>query len=1083
MPDRTKVTTLERFILDQERSHPEATGELTNLLYDVALGAKIIAASIRRAGLIGVLGSAGAMNVQGEEQQKLDVFANETMKNALNHTGRVCAMASEEDEQLIPIPDGYPPGRYSVVFDPARRVVEHRRQRGGGDHLRDPPSHHHRRARHAGDVLQPGIRLVGAGYVMYGSSMMMVYSTGNGVHGFTLDPTIGEFLLSHPRITTPRTGAYYSVNESNFGRWSRGMQRAVRGFHGDDPRADAEQEVALHRLAGGRLPSQPDRRRGLSLSGRYPQSARQAAPALRVHADGVSRRAGRRAGPPTAGTASSTIEPRACTSARRSWWEPPTTSITSAPGARRSRGGRRVSDACGRRAGGAPPRATGAGDPARDLGEPGAFPLPAGPYAGMYTGRPWTMRQYAGFGTAEETNERFRALLAAGQTGLSTAFDLPTQMGYDSDHPMASGEVGRVGRRDRHRRRPGAAVRRHSARPGHHVDDDQRHRRRCCWRCTSWWATSRACRWRRWAGTVQNDILKEYVARGTYIYPAEPSLRADHGPVPLRAPTHGMNFNPISISGYHMREAGATAVQEVGFTLANAMEYVRRGVAAGVPLDAFAPRLSFFFAAHNDLFEEAAKFRAARRLFARLMRERFGADDASARLRFHTQTGGVTLQAQQPMNNVVRVTVQALAAVLGGTQSLHTNAYDEALALPSEASATLALRTQQVLAFESGMTDTVDPLAGSWYVEALTDRIEIGARALVDEVEALGGAAAAIEQGFYQRAIADSAWAMQQAQEAGDVVVVGVNRFSDDSVAPTLAPPDFAGAGAARSVGASPGATGPRRAAVAAALGRGSRRGGRIRTADAADHRRGPRARHAGRDQRRDARGVGELSRGAPLNAARSSGPSSSIGTPASRMAGDPERADEAWLILHGHGMLAQGILHWFRLAERPNRLLVAPEALSRFYTDVQGPRTVGASWLTREDRDNDIADTLAYLDRAVDLCIRPELPLEIHGFSQGVGVGARWAVHTARGVRRLVCWAGSFPEDVGGGALARVLGGQPVHMVIGETDALVSPDRIESDAARLRQQGQPVAIHRFVGGHRIDDGVLAEFAAGPGPA
>jgi len=252
-----------------------------------------------------------------------------------------------------------------------------------------------------------------------------------------------------------------------------------------------------------------------------------------------------------------------------------------------------------------------------------------------------------------------------------------------------------------------------------------------------------------------------------------------------------MNVNPISISGYHMREAGATAVQEVGFTLANALEYVRRGVAAGVPLARFAPRLSFFFAAHNDLFEEAAKFRAARRLYATLMRERFGADDASARLRFHTQTGGVTLQAQQPLNNVVRVTVQALAAALGGTQSLHTNGYDEALALPTASSATLALRTQQILAHESGMTRSVDPLAGSWYVEALTDRIEAEARALIEAIDEVGGAARAIEQGIPQQAIADSAWRFQQQVEAGETVIVGVNRFATDEPPPDLETPDF----------------------------------------------------------------------------------------------------------------------------------------------------------------------------------------------------------------------------------------------------------------------------------------------------
>jgi methylmalonyl-CoA mutase N-terminal domain/subunit len=429
------------------------------------------------------------------------------------------------------------------------------------------------------------------------------------------------------------------------------------------------------------------------------------------------------------------------------------------------------------------------GDPSRDLGEPGQFPFTRGPYAEMYTRRPWTMRQYAGFGTAEATNLRFRALLAAGQTGLSTAFDLPTQMGFDSDHAMAAGEVGRVG----------VAIDTvedlkllFTAIPLDQVTTSMTINATAAILLAMYVVTGeeQGVARTRLGGTVQNDVLKEYIARGTYIYPAEPSLRLVTDILRFVA-DEGMSFNPISISGYHMREAGATAVQEVAFTLANALEYVRRGIAAGVPLEKFGPRLSFFFAAHNDLFEEVAKFRAARRLYARLMRERFGADDPSARLRFHTQTGGVTLQASQPLNNVVRVAVQGLAAALGGTQSLHTNAYDEALALPTEASATLALRTQQILAFESGVTRAVDPLAGSWYVESLTDRIEADARRLIEEVDALGGAAAAVEAGFFQRAIADSAWAFQQAQESGGVTVVGVNRFTDDS-APTVVPaPDY----------------------------------------------------------------------------------------------------------------------------------------------------------------------------------------------------------------------------------------------------------------------------------------------------
>ena len=423
------------------------------------------------------------------------------------------------------------------------------------------------------------------------------------------------------------------------------------------------------------------------------------------------------------------------------------------------------------------------------LGRPGSFPFTRGVYPGMYTERLWTMRQYAGFGTAEETNFRFRHLLAAGQSGLSTAFDLPTQMGYDSDHPMAEGEVGRVGVaidtvEDLHDLFRGIPLDKVSTSMTINataavllamyvvVGEEQ--------------GVPRA----RLQGTVQNDVLKEYVARGTYIYPVEPSLRLAVDLFRFVA-DEGMNFNPISISGYHMREAGATAGQEIGFTLANAAEYVKRAVAAGLDVNRFGPRLSFFFAAHNDLFEEVAKFRAARRLWARLARERFQADDATCRLRFHTQTGGVTLQAQQPLNNVVRVAVQALAATLGGTQSLHTNGYDEALALPSEESATLALRTQQILGYESGLARTVDPLGGSWYVEALTDRLESEARAIIAEVDRLGGAVAAIERGYFQDAIAHSAWRLQQAQETGRQVIVGVNRFMDDTPVPAVPHPDY----------------------------------------------------------------------------------------------------------------------------------------------------------------------------------------------------------------------------------------------------------------------------------------------------
>jgi methylmalonyl-CoA mutase N-terminal domain/subunit len=431
------------------------------------------------------------------------------------------------------------------------------------------------------------------------------------------------------------------------------------------------------------------------------------------------------------------------------------------------------------------------GDPARDLGHPGEFPFTRGPYPNMYTTRLWTMRQYAGFGTAQDTNRRFRQLLDAGQMGLSTAFDLPTQMGYDSDHPMAEGEVGRVG----------VAI--------DTVDDLAELFRGIPLDQVSTSMTinataaillamyvvvgeERRIPRAKLSGTIQNDILKEYIARGTYIFPPEPSLRliADSFRFVI---DERMSFNPISISGYHMREAGATAVQEVAFTLANACEYVSRALGQGLRIEQFGPRLSFFFAAHNDLFEEAAKFRAARRLWARLARERFGADDATCKLRFHTQTGGVTLTAQQPLNNVVRVTIQGLAATLGGTQSLHTNGYDEALALPSEEAATLALRTQQILAHESGLSRTVDPLAGSYYVESLTDRVETEARALLQEVDALGGAARAIEAGFFQQRIAESAYELQKALEQEAVVVVGVNRFVSEEPAPRIQHPDYGG--------------------------------------------------------------------------------------------------------------------------------------------------------------------------------------------------------------------------------------------------------------------------------------------------
>jgi len=421
------------------------------------------------------------------------------------------------------------------------------------------------------------------------------------------------------------------------------------------------------------------------------------------------------------------------------------------------------------------------------LGQPGAFPFTRGVHPDMYRGRLWTMRQYAGFGTAEDTNERYHYLLGQGTTGLSVAFDLPTQMGYDSDHAMAAGEVGRVGVAIDSLEDMRALF------EGIRLDDVT----------TSMTINSTAAILLalyvamgdeqgvdrgQLGGTIQNDILKEYIARGTYIYPVEPSLRLVADVMAFCA-REVPRWNTISISGYHIREAGATAPQEVAFTFANGLQYVEAALARGIPLEDFAPRLSFFFAAHNDFFEEVAKFRAARRLWARLMRERFGASDRSCRLRFHTQTGGSTLTAQQPLNNVVRVTVQALASVLGGTQSLHTNGYDEALALHTEESARLALRTQQVLAHESGVTRTVDPLAGSYFVETLTDEIEVRARAYLDRIDELGGAAQAI--GTMQDEIHRAAYAFQMQVESGDRIVVGVNAFEDRADPVKSEAPDY----------------------------------------------------------------------------------------------------------------------------------------------------------------------------------------------------------------------------------------------------------------------------------------------------
>ncbi len=425
----------------------------------------------------------------------------------------------------------------------------------------------------------------------------------------------------------------------------------------------------------------------------------------------------------------------------------------------------------------------------RRLGLPGVFPFTRGIHPTMYRGRLWTMRQYAGYGTAEETNARFRELLAAGQTGLSTAFDLPTQMGYDSDHPLAAGEVGRVG----------VAIntvddlaRVFEGIPLDRVTTSMTINATAAILLAMYLVVGeeRGVPAEKLGGTIQNDVLKEYIARGTYVFPPEASL-ALVTDVFRFVLERGLDFNPISISGYHMREAGATAAQELGFTFADALAYLRHAAAAGLDVARLAPRISFFFAAHNDLFEEVAKFRAARRLWATLLKDEFKVPEDACRLRFHTQTAGSTLTAQQPEVNVVRVAVQALAAVLGGTQSLHTNAYDEALALPTTESARLALRTQQVLAYESGVAATADPLGGSYYVEALTAGLEERARAIIAEVERRGGAVRAIADGYIQREIAQSAYAAQQAIERGEDVVVGVNKFDDGRPIQTPRTPDY----------------------------------------------------------------------------------------------------------------------------------------------------------------------------------------------------------------------------------------------------------------------------------------------------
>ncbi len=412
----------------------------------------------------------------------------------------------------------------------------------------------------------------------------------------------------------------------------------------------------------------------------------------------------------------------------------------------------------------------------RDPGFPGAYDYTRGIQPTMYRGRLWTMRQYAGMGDAEESNRRYKYLLAHGTTGLSVAFDLPTQIGLDSDHPMAQGEVGRVGVaidsiEDMQRLFEGIGLEK--------ISTSMTINATAAILLALYIAVARrtGADESKLSGTVQNDILKEYIARGTYIYPPAQAMRIVTDLLAY-ANQHVPEWNTISISGYHMREAGCTAVQEVAFTLANGLCYVENAQKAGLDVDEFAPRLSFFFNCHNNLLEEVAKFRAARTLWARLMRERAGAKNPrSLMLRFHTQTAGSTLQAQQPEINIVRTALQALAAVLGGTQSLHTNGYDEALALPTEDAARIALRTQQILAYESGTAQTVDPLAGSYYIESLTREIEQGAAAYLEKVDALGGMLRAIERGFVQQEIQNAAYEYQQSVERGETVVVGVNRF------------------------------------------------------------------------------------------------------------------------------------------------------------------------------------------------------------------------------------------------------------------------------------------------------------------
>ena len=414
-----------------------------------------------------------------------------------------------------------------------------------------------------------------------------------------------------------------------------------------------------------------------------------------------------------------------------------------------------------------------------DIGFPGEFPYTRGVQPSAYRGRVWTMRQYSGYATAEDTNRRFRYLLEQGQTGLSVAFDLPTQIGYDSDHPLAKGEVGKVGvpicsLEDMETLFDGIPLGRVST----SMTINATASLLLCFYIAA--AKRQGATPEQVSGTIQNDILKEYIARGTYAYPPRPSMRLVVDVFKYCA-EEVPRWNTISISGYHMREAGATAVQELAFTFANAIAYVQAALDAGLRVDDFAPRLSFFFVAQNNLFEEVAKFRAARRIWARIMCDRFGAKDPrSMMLRFHTQTAGVSLTAQQPDNNVIRCTVQALAAILGGSQSLHVNSRDEALALPTEESAQLSLRTQQILAFESGAADVVDPLGGSWYIESLTNDLESQALDYIRRIDDMGGAVSAIEGSFQMREIGDAAYRHRQEVETGDRIIVGVNRYETE---------------------------------------------------------------------------------------------------------------------------------------------------------------------------------------------------------------------------------------------------------------------------------------------------------------